>query len=233
MRSLMTRLKMSDQVSSPATWMPPRAPPASSARPVARPAASPAGRCPQISRNAVGDSETLRRGERIAGAILEAPFLQAGRLRGLGEQRRAIGHQRLVGLVRAIPFQQREFGMMQRAALAVAEHAGEGDDLRLARRQQLLAGELRRGVQMHPGARRRPAPSSSVANACRWVRCPARPGGSASRPRRNPGRANHSRSAAWMRRAPAGTAAGRRKRRGPTRGKGRSHGPHSGYLAAP
>ena len=38
--------------------------------------------------------------------------------------------------------------MMQRPALAVAEHLGEGEDPRLARGEQLLAGELRRGVQM-------------------------------------------------------------------------------------
>ena len=37
---------------------------------------------------------------------------------------------------------------MQRAALAVAEHAGEIDNPRLARRQQLLAGEFRRGAQI-------------------------------------------------------------------------------------
>ena len=38
--------------------------------------------------------------------------------------------------------------MMQRAALAVAEGAGEFEDARLARRQELLAGELRRGAQV-------------------------------------------------------------------------------------
>ena len=38
--------------------------------------------------------------------------------------------------------------MMQRPALAVAEHMGEAEDPRLARGQELLAGELRRGVQV-------------------------------------------------------------------------------------
>ena len=38
--------------------------------------------------------------------------------------------------------------MMQRPALAVAEHAGEVEDPPLAGRQQLLAGEFRRGVQI-------------------------------------------------------------------------------------
>ena len=37
---------------------------------------------------------------------------------------------------------------MQRAALAIAEHAREIEDARLAGRQQLLAGEFRRGVQI-------------------------------------------------------------------------------------
>ena len=40
--------------------------------------------------------------------------------------------------------------MVQRAALAVAERAGELDDARLARRQKLLAGELGRGAQIKP-----------------------------------------------------------------------------------
>ena len=159
MRSLMTRLKMSDQVSSPATWMPAaRAACASRAL-----SGLPDGqRRHQIDAREFlerrGHGEPLRRGERIAHAILESPFVQAGGLRALGEQRGAVGHQRLVGFVGAIPFQQRELGMMYRAALAVAEHAGEGDDLRLAGRQQLLAGEFGRGVQMHaraPAVRRR------------------------------------------------------------------------------
>ena len=42
--------------------------------------------------------------------------------------------------------------MVQRPALAVAEHAGEGEDPRLAGGQELLAGELRRGVQIAPAA---------------------------------------------------------------------------------
>ncbi len=68
------------------------------------------------------------------------------------QQRGAIRHQRLVGFLRAIPFQHREFGVMQRAALAVAEHAGEIEDAPLAGGQQLLAGEFRRGVQVEARA---------------------------------------------------------------------------------
>jgi hypothetical protein len=36
--------------------------------------------------------------------------------------------------------------MMQRAALAVAEHSGEIENARLARRQQFFAGKFRRGA---------------------------------------------------------------------------------------
>ena len=56
--------------------------------------------------------------------------------------------QRLVGLPRPVPLQHRELGMVQRPAFPVPEHAREGGDPALARRQQLLAGELRRGVQV-------------------------------------------------------------------------------------
>ena len=42
---------------------------------------------------------------------------------------------------------------MQHAALAVAKRAGELHDAALARRQQLLAGEFRRGSQVEPLAR--------------------------------------------------------------------------------
>jgi hypothetical protein len=63
------------------------------------------------------------------------------------EDRGAVLHQRFIGLARAIPFQHREFRMVQRAPLAVAEHAREIKNAPLTRREQLLAGELRRGVE--------------------------------------------------------------------------------------
>ena len=44
--------------------------------------------------------------------------------------------------------------------------------VRLARRQQLLAGEFRRGVQIKRQRARRRGPISSVAKACRWVSLP-------------------------------------------------------------
>src|SRR5262249_39690033 len=52
-----------------------------------------------------------------------------------------------IRLVRPVPFEQREFRVMQRAAFAVAERAREFVDPRLARGQELLTGELGRGPQ--------------------------------------------------------------------------------------
>jgi len=42
--------------------------------------------------------------------------------------------------------------MVQRTPLAIAEYRSEGEDLLLARRQQFLAGELGRGVQIKRAA---------------------------------------------------------------------------------
>ena len=94
------------------------------------------------------DGEALGRCERIAPAVAEG---ERGRLDGCRrdrQQRRAVFHQPLVRLAGAVPLEQGEFGMVQRAALAIAKHAGEGEDPRLACRQQPLAGELRRRVQV-------------------------------------------------------------------------------------
>ena len=72
----------------------------------------------------------------------------AGGLGGDAQHFRAILHQPLVGLIRAIPLEHGEGRVMQGPALAVAIGLGEREDLRLARRQQLLARELRGGVQI-------------------------------------------------------------------------------------
>ena len=90
----------------------------------------------------------LRRGVRVDALAAERELRGAGRARRFGQQLRAIVHQRLIGFVRPVPFQHGEFGMMQRAPLAVTERAGEFEDARFARRQELLAGELRRGPQV-------------------------------------------------------------------------------------
>ena len=98
--------------------------------------------------------QPLRRCERIglAPAKREAPG--PGRFRRSRQQRRAILDQHAVRLIRPIPFEHGELGMMQRPALAVAEDARKGEQPRLACGQQLLGGELRRGVQIERMAAR-------------------------------------------------------------------------------
>ena len=66
----------------------------------------------------------------------------------------------------------REFRVMQRAALAVAEDAGKIDNAVLARRQQFLAREFRRRPQITTVCRSPSGPIRSVAKACRWVSFP-------------------------------------------------------------
>ena len=61
---------------------------------------------------------------------------------------------------------------MQIATLAVAEHPREFEDLLLARGQQLLGGEFRRGPQITRRARAVGVGSSSVRGACRCVSLP-------------------------------------------------------------
>ena len=91
--------------------------------------------------------QPFRRGKRIGGAAAKAELFCC-RLRRLRQNRGAVGHQRLVRLTRAIPFDQREFRRVQRAALTVAEHFCEFDDAAFPGGEQLLAGEFRRGAQI-------------------------------------------------------------------------------------
>ena len=98
-----------------------------------------------------GQSLGLREGVRHPVAV--AQLGHAGRCGGGGENAAAIADQGLIGLAHPIPFQQGEFGMVQRPPLPVAEGVGEGEDPLLPRRQQLLAGEFRRGVQKEPARR--------------------------------------------------------------------------------
>jgi hypothetical protein len=142
------RLKMSDQVSSSATRMP----------------MSRARRCFCVgrqgghdveageARKGVRDAQSLGRRERVGGAAPEPERVRSGGLGCNGQDVPAVLHQALVALVRPVPFEQGELRGMEGAALAVAEHARDVEDSRLARRQQLLAGEFGRGVEMeaHP-----------------------------------------------------------------------------------
>ena len=59
------------------------------------------------------------------------------------------------GLPRPIPFEHGKLGMMQRPALAVAKDPGESENPLFPRREQLLAGEFRRGMKEKPAAYRR------------------------------------------------------------------------------
>ena len=107
------------------------------------------------AKRAKASATLTRSGSANGSAVAPAPG-ERPRARRLGrqrQQRRAVVHQRLVGRAGAIPFQQGELGMVQRPALAVAPDPGEFEDPRLAGRQQLLAGELRRGAQVERRAR--------------------------------------------------------------------------------
>ena len=78
--------------------------------------------------------------------------------------------------------------MMQRAALAIAEHLGEFDDTALAGSEELLAGELRGCTQVKPGltavrGRKRGGEGVQMGLVTRQTVAARR-----SRPRRNPGR---------------------------------------------
>ena len=99
----------------------------------------------------------LRLGERRGDAVAEDEPPGAGGLARRREQGGAILHQDPIRLVRAIPFDEREFRMVQRALLAIAERTRELEDPPLAGSQQLLAGELRGGAQIarHPLSIRR------------------------------------------------------------------------------
>ncbi len=83
-----------------------------------------------------------------ASAPAKTQLPHARDLRGLLQKRHAIRHQGRIRLAGAIPFDHREFGMVQRAALAIAKHFGEFDDAPFARGQQFLAGEFRRSTQI-------------------------------------------------------------------------------------
>jgi len=71
--------------------------------------------------------------------------------RGLGRRRqqgRAILDQHAVSLVRPVPFEHGEFGMVRRRPLAIAPHMSEAGDPPFASRQQFLHREFRRGVEV-------------------------------------------------------------------------------------
>ena len=156
-----------------------------------------------------GDGQPLRDRERIGRAPAEREPRRAGGLRRERENRRAVLHQHFIGLVRPVPLDQGELGMMQRAALAVAERAGELDDPGLAGRQELLAGEFGRGSQIKPLARWPRAPPGRSRRRADGSRCPARARVPTSPPRRSPAPRRTAAAPPRCARAPTGTAADR------------------------
>ncbi|MGY4418625.1 hypothetical protein ACVWY2_001050 [Bradyrhizobium sp. JR6.1] len=66
----------------------------------------------------------------------------------MGDDDDRVCHDGVVSGIGAVPFQHGEFGQMEVAALAIAEHPRELIDPGLAGREQLLAGELGRGAQI-------------------------------------------------------------------------------------
>jgi len=85
---------------------------------------------------------------RMTFAALVRHRCDAGCFRRKAQHVQGVGNHRFVWLVRAIPFEHCEFRRMQRPALAIAEHAGEIEDLRFARCEQLLTGKFRRSVEI-------------------------------------------------------------------------------------
>ncbi len=139
-------------------------------------------------------------------------------LRRAGQHRHAVVHQQLVGLVRAVPFEHGEFGMMQRAALAVAERSGR--TRRSAARRRPAASCRRIPARCAGSAGRgRPATTSSVRMAWRWVSLPGETCSVAVSTSTNSRSANKSRNARGdSAPARAGTAGGRHGHRGPRNG---------------
>ena len=78
----------------------------------------------------LGDGETLKRQTCVGPMAAPAQRVGAGRLLGGAQQRLAFLHQVAVRGPGAIPFEHREFGMVRRAALAVAKDMRELPDAR-------------------------------------------------------------------------------------------------------
>ena len=94
-----------------------------------------------------GHAEAGGRKKRIGFQTAKAQGVAAAAAGGQRQKVRAILHQSFERGMGAVPFQHGEFGRMQRAALAVAEHTGEIKHRAFPRRNQLFAGKFRRCMQ--------------------------------------------------------------------------------------
>src|SRR5262245_6773587 len=101
-----------------------------------------------VSVKGLRNAEALGLSKGIGSALTMAEQARAGGLGGEAQELGAILHELLVRPLGAIPFEHREGGMMQRAALAIAEHRREGKNPLLAGRQQLLAREFGGGGEI-------------------------------------------------------------------------------------
>ncbi len=96
----------------------------------------------------LGQRQPLRLQRGIAVAPAPGQAVAAGGGAGEAQEVGAIRHQLRVVLPDPVPLDHGELGMVQRPPLAVAEDAGEIDDARLAGGDELLGGELGRGVEV-------------------------------------------------------------------------------------
>ena len=146
--STSTLLKISDQVSSSVIRTRALAAAASAAR---SPSPS-ADRGQQIDPGKALECrrhrQQFRLGERIGRPAAKREPPDPGRLRRMRDHDDAVGHHGVIACVRAVPFQHGEFGQMQVAALAVAEHARKLEYLWPRRRRaiswQANSGEVRK-----------------------------------------------------------------------------------------
>ena len=107
---------------------------------------------------------------------------------GLGRKRQnlaAIAHHRLIGLARPIPFEHREFGVVQRAALPVALDMGESRRCAARRPPAASCRRIRARCGGRAASARRPATAPRSRRRADAPRCRARPGAPPYRPRRN------------------------------------------------
>ena len=169
--------------------------------------------------NASATRKPLGLGEGVGGAAAKCQLPRSRRACRGAQERDAIAHQRLIRFAGAIPFDEREFGMMQRAALAIAKHLGEFDDAPLARGQQFFAGEFRRGAQIAGRCACRPARQAWWRRRADEFRCPEKPAARRCRPRQNPARQTRPAARPRSGPAPTGSAGGRHERGGPKRAR--------------
>ncbi len=187
--------------------------------PARRPGWSPEDRCSAWRSNA--SATVILRGSAKGSAM--RPRNESTRVCAASAAARTISMQSPItasyGSRGAVPFDQRELGMVQRAALAVPEDTGELEHPRFAGGEQLLAGKFRRGAQIKRRALAGGRNASRSRRRAGATRFPARPGERRSPPPRSPAPRTAGEVA---RRCGVGrqeTAAGRRRPAGPTRAR--------------